>query len=133
MGKKLDNSHDESLLQIEDIHGEGLLTGCCCCGQQFHLFFEDIEEMPLSKVEGHYFYVFICEECKDDLQMLQENGIDNVSYDILWLIQRDLEYELVELEEKEKRAVFKDDRDTILLKLYREIDSKLKEVKNTHD
>ncbi len=127
MGKKLDLSPDDSLLQIEDIEGEGILTGCCCCGQQFHLFFDAIEDLPLIRSQDHYFYIFVCEECNDDTKILHDSGIEKVSYDILWLIQRDLEDELAELEEN--GAIFKEERDAILIRLYTDINDKFNSAK----
>ena len=126
MGQKLSISSEDSLLQIEDLKCDGLFVGCCCCGQQSLLYFDEVEDLPLNKMEGQYFYIYVCEECKKDIKMLADKGVDKVSYDILWLIQRDLEDALVVVEEK--GIILREEREEILLNLYKNLETKIKDA-----
>ena len=124
MGQKLDLSSNDSLLQIEDIQGEGLFVGCCCCGQQSIVYFDEIEDLALNKIEGKYFYIYVCEDCEKDVKFILENGVEKISYDLLWLLQRDLEEALLAIEGD--IPILEEERNVILLNLYKEFETKLK-------
>ena len=57
--------------------------------------------------------------------LLKDNGVDKVSYDVLWLIQENLATELYNLSLKTDDDVNSDIRDALVIKLYKEAEKKI--------
>jgi len=125
MGQKLKLDSGDTFFEHEDeVRVSGIAGSCYCCSQQVHVHFEGMEDLPLAKVNKEYFYIFICDLCEDDLLILNEDGVTNISYDALWIIQEPLEKELVAFE-NENGSITDRDRNPILIRLYREAEQKM--------
>lgn len=131
MGSKLILTNKDDFLEDgEDGSDEGggevsgIVGGCYCCSQNIHVTFNHLEAAPVAQIEDSYFYIIICDQCEEDILFLKENGVDKISYDILWLIQENLATELYNIATKEGE-VNMDVREKILLRLYREAEKKI--------
>src|SRR5574343_1367574 len=71
-----------------------LLTTCFCCGEEIVISFGTLDLLPQMKIKNDYYHITLCDECDENIQLLMENGIHNVSYDILRIIQEELEDKL---------------------------------------
>ena len=123
MGSKIILSPDDELFNTSKINIIGLSGGCYCCGQQIHLPFKNLEILPSARIEGKYYYVLICDICEEDVKFLKEKGLSTVSYDILWVIQDELNEKIFELNKKKSR-VSEVDRKEILYRLYLKVSDK---------
>jgi len=119
MGQKLDFDPNDPFFEPEQIHVAGIAGSCYCCNQQIHVDFQEIEELPLAKINMEHYYVYLCDQCEDDIRLLNAAGIPNVSYDVLWVIQEPLENELARLDE-ENGGITSIEREDLLIKLYQE-------------
>lgn len=125
MGSKLELSKKDSFLE-EDEEGEvkGVVGGCYCCSQNIHVTFSHLEASPIAQIDDSYFFIIICDQCEEDILMLKEEGIEKISYDVLWLIQENLATEIYNVATKDGE-IDADVRDGILLRLYREAEKKI--------
>lgn len=125
MGKKLILSPNDDLLKINQPKVSGISGGCYCCGQQIHVSFKHLEVLPIGKIDNNYYYVFICDMCEEDATFLKnEKGVEEVSYDFLWIIQEELNAELSRLEKI--NGGFSDiERNDIIFRLYMTVKKKL--------
>lgn len=125
MGSKLILEKKDSFLE-EDEEGEvaGIVGGCYCCSQNIHVTFNHLEASPVAQIDDSYFYIIICDQCEQDIQMLRDEGIEKISYDVLWLIQENLATEIYNMAAK-KGEIDSDLRDGIILRLYREAEKKI--------
>ncbi len=128
MGEKLLLDPNDSFFEQETEKCVGVAGSCYCCNQQIHVPFEHISELPLAKINKENFYVFICDQCEEDIGVLLESGVKDISYDVLWAIQETLEEELYILDEK-NGGVTSIERDSILINLYREFSKKINNKK----
>jgi len=124
MGEKLLLDPKDPFFEPNKISVTGVAGSCYCCSQQIRVSLPHLEELPLAKINKKHFYVFLCDQCEDDIKVLNETGIDNVSYDVLWIIQEPLENELFRLEEN-NGGVTSIERDSFLIKLYKETERKM--------
>jgi len=124
MGEKLLLDPNDPFFEPDKITVKGVAGSCYCCSQQIHVPFQDMDELPLAKINKEHFYVFLCDQCEEDIKVLSEDGIDKVSYDVLWIIQEPLEDELFELEEK-NGGVTSIERDALLISLYRDTEKRI--------
>jgi len=124
VGEKLLLDPDDPFFEQDKISVQGVAGSCYCCSQQIHVPFQHMEELPLAKINKEHFYVFLCDQCEEDIKVLNEEGVSNVSYDVLWVIQEPLENELFYLEEK-NGGVTSIERDALLISLYMETERKM--------
>ena len=124
MGKKLMLDPNDPFFEPDKVSVGGVAGSCYCCSQQIHISFTDMEELPLAKINKDHFYVFICDQCEEDIKVLYEEGITNISYDVLWIIQEPLENELYVLEER-NGGITSIERDALLINLYKETERKM--------
>jgi len=124
VGEKLLLDPEDPFFEPEKVSVSGVAGSCYCCSQQIHVPFSYLEDLPLAKINKEHFYVFICDQCEEDIKVLNEEGIDNVSYDILWIIQEPLENELFYIEEKNGGATTIE-RDVLLISLYKDTERKM--------
>jgi len=124
MGTKLSISPNDDLFNVNKISVSGISGGCYCCGQQIHITFKNIGILPVAKIDDSHFYVFLCDLCEEDIKFLGSKGFKTISYDILWLIQEELNQKTSDLERKNGECS-DEDRNDILLKLYSEAYNKL--------
>lgn len=118
-------SKSDSFLEDDD-EGEvsGIVGGCYCCSQNIHVTFNHLEASPVALVDDSYFYIIVCDQCEEDIMVLKEEGIEKVSYDVLWLIQENLATELYNIISKDGE-IDSDVRDGLLVKLYKEAEKKV--------
>jgi len=124
VGEKLLLDPNDPFFEPDKISVQGVAGSCYCCSQQIHIPFQHLEDLPLAKINKEHFYVFLCDQCEEDISVLNEEGVENVSYDILWVIQEPLENELFYLEEK-NGGVTSIERDALVISLYKETERKL--------
>lgn len=129
MGNKLLLDSNDPFFEPDRVAVAGVAGSCYCCMQQIHVPFQNVEDLPLAKINKENFYVLICDQCEEDITVLSESGVAKVSYDILWAIQETLEQNLYYLEEK-NGGVSSIERDDLLISLYKEIENKLVNKKN---
>ena len=108
----------------EETRIQGITAGCYCCGKQFHLNFEDIDILPVVKIEGQSHYIMVCDNCEEDIDMLTKSGVSNISFDVLNTIQGDLNRQLDILLERSGKFSMKQ-RNKILIELYNSTFSEL--------
>lgn len=127
MGSKLILSGKDSFLNEEEDLEEvsGIVGGCYCCSKNIHVTFNHLEASPVAQIDKDFFYIIICDQCEDDIMLLKDNGVDKVSYDVLWLIQENLATELYNLSLKTDDDVNSDIRDALVIKLYKEAEKKI--------
>ena len=118
MGERLDLDPNDPFFETSSFTVKGAAGSCYCCGQQIHVPFKHMEELPIAKINKEHFYVFICDLCEEDIGILNESGIEKVSYDILSGIQESLANELFLLEQKDG-VVSSIEREVILVHLYK--------------
>jgi hypothetical protein len=114
MGYKIKVDIEDNLYNSEKVKIRGISSSCYCCNQQIHTYFEDMSTLPYARIGKEHYYVFICNKCEEDVYMLSHNGVENVSYDLLWFIQEDLKNILT----KKKKKYTREERNNILLNLY---------------
>ena len=120
MGQKLILSKDDEFLKQDKVPVKGVSGGCYCCGQQLHITYNYIHILPAAKVKETYYHVLICDKCEEDINHLKQRlGINKISYDILWLIQDELSEEIQKIEEENEEYIEDDERQALLLKLYK--------------
>lgn len=125
MGSKLQIDPNDPFFEPDNkVSVAGVAGSCYCCMQQIHVPFQFIEDLPLAKINKENFYVLICDQCEEDIAVLAESGVTNVSYDVLWAIQETLEQDLYYLEEK-NGGVTSIERNSLLINLYKETEKKL--------
>lgn len=125
MGSKLSIDPNDPFFEPDNkVSMAGVAGSCYCCMQQIHVPFDFIEDLPLAKINKENFYVLMCDQCEEDIAVLSESGVANVSYDVLWAIQETLEQELYNLEEK-NGGVTSIERDSLLINLYKKTEKKL--------
>lgn len=124
MGQKLLLDSDDPFFEPDKVSVSGIAGSCYCCSQQIHVQFQSIDDLPLAKINKEHFYVFLCDQCEDDIATLNLEGIENVSYDVLWVIQEPLENELFYLEER-NGGTTSIERDALLIKLYQDTEFKM--------
>jgi len=124
MGEKLLLDSNDPFFEPDKVSVKGVAGSCYCCSQQIHVPFQNMDELPLAKINKEHFYVFLCDQCEDDIKVLGESGVDHISYDVLWVIQEPLENELYELEEK-NGGITSIERDVLLINLYRDTERKM--------
>ena len=126
MGSKLDISPDDSFYNTGKTVITGVSGGCYCCGQQIHISFKQMEALPIGRIESKYFYIFVCDQCEEDVSFLKQKNIEDLSYDILWIIQEELNLELKSLDEK-NGGFSEIERNDLLFKLYKKVSKKLED------
>ena len=124
MGTKLILDPNDPFFEPVKVNVAGVAGSCYCCSQQIHVPFKHMDDLPLAKINKEHFYVFLCDQCEDDIAALNEFGVSNVSYDVLWIIQEPLEQELILLEDQ-RGSTSSLDREEILIRLYQETSVKL--------
>jgi len=127
MGQKLNLFESEEFFEDEELDVEGVTGACYCCGEHIFMSFRGLSTLPFMEINGNIFYVFLCEFCEDDIETLKWKGIERVSYDILWVIQEELNDELLKLKNEEKKTPTQDNRKDLLFNVYKKIDKKVKE------
>lgn len=128
MGQKLFIQLDDPLYDgLRSTKAIGFTGGCYCCGRQLHIEFKNLDGLPNAEVDGELFHVLICDDCEGDVYDLEEDGIENVSYDILFHLQEDLQKKLTSL--SEIHEVQTEDRFEILKELYELHEIRLRKLK----
>jgi hypothetical protein len=128
MGERLHLSPDDPFLRIEKPKVFGITGGCYCCGQQLHIFFENLSILPLVKINNNLFNIVICDYCEQDILDLENLGIPQVSHDILHILQEDL----VKLK-MDKVFPRNEERIKNLYKLYKKHEKKIKFIKEKNE
>ena len=123
MGEKLLLDPNDPFFDQDEVRVKGVAGSCYCCNQQIHIPFQNIDELPLADINKEHFYVFICDQCEEDIQVLNEAGVSNVSYDILWAIQESLENDLRYLD-NQNGGITSIERDSLLINYYKETEIK---------
>jgi hypothetical protein len=129
MGNKLSIPLSDDLFDFNKPSTKGVTASCYCCTQQMAVYLDNLNKLPLQKIEDDYFRIIICDNCEEDIATLKRKGIDNVSYDYLWLIQGGIEEELLMLEQHAGDVTL-EDREKILYDLYVKIEKEIKEKMN---
>jgi len=124
VGEKLLLDSDDPFFEPDKVSVKGISGSCYCCSIQLHVDFQYLDKLPLAKINKEHFYVFLCEQCEEDIKVLNESGIHNISYDVLWVLQEPLENEIVYLEEK-NGEITSIERDDLLINLYKETEIKM--------
>jgi len=119
MGQKLILNPDDPFFEPDQVRVVGIAGSCYCCNQQIHIHFQSIDELPLAKINKEHYYVYLCDQCEDDINTLNLAGVKKVSYDVLWIIQEPLENELAYLDDT-NGGITSIDREDILIRLYKE-------------
>lgn len=131
MGSKLNIGSEDDLYSTSKTKILGVSGGCYCCGQQIHISFKQMEVLPIGKIGSNYFYIFVCDQCEEDVSFLKQKGIDDLSYDILWLIQDEVNSELKKIDE-DNGGFSEIERNDLLFKIYKKVSKKL-ESKSRED
>jgi hypothetical protein len=124
VGERLYLSPDDPFLKIEEPKVFGITGGCYCCGQQLHIFFENINQLPLVKISNNLYNIVICDFCEQDVLDLEKLGIDKVSHDILHYMQEDLTKMNIN-----KQSSKDGSRAKKIYKLYKKYENKIKILK----
>ena len=134
MGERLKLSMDDDFLKLDTVDVKGISGGCYCCGSQIHIPFQYLDILPISKIENDYYYITLCDNCESDIIFLKNKGISKISYDLLWIIQEQLEHELQLLEDKKKgKKITEKERNKLLLKIYKKMDKDINNVKKNNN
>jgi len=138
LGSKLVLSKKDSFLEVEeedvdfdpelDSEIVGIVAGCYCCSQNIHVTFAHLEESPVAQIDDTFFYIIICDQCEGDIAVLKENGIVNISYDAMWLMQENLYTELYNL--SAEGDIDPEVKDEILVRVYKESEIKIENKKS---
>ena len=99
MGERLHLDYQDSLFRKTRLEIKGISGGCFCCGMPLHVNFNDLEILPVAKINDNLFQVLVCDSCEQDIAYLEQQGIPNVSFDILCNLQEDLKEKLLRFEE----------------------------------
>jgi hypothetical protein len=73
----------------------GISGGCYCCSRQIHIDFENIDILPIGKINSENYRVLLCDDCENDLNFLETTFMESVDYDTLYFLQEDLNTELL--------------------------------------
>jgi hypothetical protein len=132
VGEKLLLDSEDPFFEPDKIAVKGVAGSCYCCSQQIHVLFQYLDELPLAKINKEHFYVFLCDQCEDDIEVLKAAGLPDVSYDVLWVIQEPLEDGIYALEES-NGDITSVEREALLISLYKETELSMnKKQKNKY-
>ena len=128
MGERLELNSNDSLFDKTRTVVKGISGGCLCCGIPIHVSFDNLDILPMAKINLELFQVLVCDQCENDVAYLEKAGFGKVSFDILGLIQEDLRAKL------DRHLSYygnytEDDRLAILHDLYSKALDQLKENK----
>jgi uncharacterized protein YlaI len=123
MGSRLYLDPNDPFLKNIDNKPIGISGGCYCCGKQIHLDFKNLNVLPTAKINNLPYQILICDECEEDLEYLENLGINNLSYDLLFFIQEDLNEELANFD-LDNGGYNEKDRKRILVKIYKRYSKK---------
>ena len=129
MGEKLLLDPNDPFFEPDQVAIVGASGSCYCCNHQIHVPFKHMDDLPLAKINKEHYYVFLCDQCEEDIVVLNDSGIHKVSYDVLWVIQDPLENELFVLEER-NGGITSIERDALLINLYTEVARKVSNSSN---
>lgn len=104
----------------------GISGGCYSCGVQLHLNFDNLEVLPVAKINKEPYNVLVCDDCEEDLDFLEKNGAEDITYDTLHYLQEEVNEEILNLS-LVKSNYTKKDRQKILLKVYNKYEKNFKE------
>jgi len=127
MGQKLNFPESDDLFEDDGIDVEGITGACYCCGTQIIISFGLMSSLPFVQIGEDVFYVFLCETCEGDIESLKWGGVEDLSYDVLWLIQEELDEEILKFTNKNnKKECSDEERAKILIQVYKKADEKIK-------
>jgi hypothetical protein len=128
LGTKLILSYDDPFFDVIRNKPVGISGGCYCCGQQLHLSYENLNILPNARISGDLYQILICDTCEEDVLELEEYGIDNVSYDVLFQVQERLQEQIEAM--FEYKEVTPEDRFKLLKDLYIDYEIRFKKLKD---
>jgi len=129
MGTKLkDIDFSDSIFDSIRDTPSGISGGCYCCSQQIHIEIDQIYTLPSAKINSKLYQVLLCDLCEMDIYYLEDMGIEDVSYDVLFFLQEALREKLFEAEGKDG-DISDEDRARILAELYNIFDKRYKKIR----
>ena len=102
----------------------GLMANCFCCCLEVIVEKHMLETLPIIKIEDEHLNILICDSCEKDVEILKEHGVQNVSFDILRLIQEDLDVETEKKMISDEHCAF-EERNKLMVQLYKDASAKI--------
>jgi hypothetical protein len=95
MSDRLKFDPDDPFFSEFSVNPIGISGGCFCCSKQIHINFENLEILPIGKINSSDYRVLICDDCEEDLNFLEETFKEKVDYDTLYFMQEEINEELL--------------------------------------
>jgi len=120
MSDRLKFDPDDPFFSEFSTEPKGISGGCYCCSKQIHIDFENIEILPVGKINSENYKVLVCDDCEIDLNFLETTFSEPVDYDTLYFMQEDINAELVN-SANPLSSIDENFRQTCLIKVYNKL------------
>ncbi len=103
----------------------GLSGGCYCCSKQIHIEFNNLDVLPVAKINSDVYQILICDDCESDINFLEETFLEPVDFDTLYFMQEDINTELMHVASP-MTVIDEDLRKRCLIKVYNRFKNNVK-------